>query len=602
MAAGPQPAIVIPDETLDQLIDDLATRRIRAGLERLRTFVGMIGELCPEIPNAAQLLTLFTMWADVDPSCLPDLNQAIETHFPVSTDSQMKFCDTIAVRLARGLINMHEQRPESAISYLEPVYGVKDAIRYPDQAIVAAYCLSRCKRDAGQYEEAKSWVEEALRLSRALPDRAKQQAVISLMQAWLLQQTSEKSEEQARQDVEVAREILKNAERELLDTDDHITIGNLHAMIARRWRRLGNYKDASEVYEEKVLPRFQRAHEEYGISHPNHRRALANAGFCARLVALREDKNLRSRRMTRTKEAFLYEVKCDLDLTHSHPELQRLIERKLQAWAPGTEKDLTSAEEDIKRNRNRAERRLIEAKNMEVPGRGLGMSSIYLAYLYIDMKNKKNNLDLARDQAQDAQRVAGSDNLLLGARASAVQCVIENCLAEKSTSEVDRLAYLTTAERHARHAVKGARAANHPGVIAKSLTWLGITLARKGFHEPTARSEAFALCQEAGMILEKAKRGDYIWEDFMTLKHELFKAEAGKAEIHDWLLGMRKLTLEDLENYVVTIVWKRRAQDARQAQEELQVTREKFHRILSRAGHHIPKTRRNPKNSGGVGK
>jgi tetratricopeptide (TPR) repeat protein len=595
---APKLAIAITDERLSEIYEHLAARRVAKGRAALEDFVELIPQLHPEIRNSAQLLALFAIWGDVDPGYLEPVRITVKNKFPPSVRAAMAFRDAVAIRLIDGLIAMHEQRPKDAIPEFILVNRARD-VYHPDQITVAAHCMARCYRDCGEYEAAESSVEQALQLSR----HPAQSAVISLLKVWLLYHRYDRKDrgratDEERQIRKQAESVLRKAVLALSSTDDYITLGNLFAMIARRWRRLGQYRDATEVYKQDALPRFEDAFKKLGIRHPNHRRACANAGFCSRLVALRIETNLEPRLMKEKTEGYLLEVQDACDKIASRtPSLAKVvgllrqeIEARIVVLSRETSKDYTTAREEIRQYRRRAQKWLAEAKEMKIPlQRGLGMSSIYLAYYYLDV----GNLTAAAAEAKEALEISGSDNPLLSARAYVVLSVIENRHAERKISEQDSRDHLKTAEQHARRAIESAQAANHPGVIAKSMTWLGITLASQQYHTPKARRDALNACEVAAGILERSNRADYIWEDFLTLKSKLFGLAAGKSEIRDWLIGRSPLTLRDMEVLVANIVWRRHGKDLRATRDELGIGEDALHRILSDPGHLRPKTKRN---------
>ena len=100
----------------------------------------------------------------------------------------------------------------------------------------------------------------------------KMAAVMRVLEGWIAFQEG-KPEEAAR--------ILGEAESVLLETDDHLTRGNISSAYGRIARRLGNYDQA--------LTRFAKAIEEYNQLDPNNRnlaRSFVNIAFVKRMLAM----------------------------------------------------------------------------------------------------------------------------------------------------------------------------------------------------------------------------------------------------------------------------------------------------------------------------
>jgi hypothetical protein len=213
-----------------------------------------------------------------------------------------------------------------------------------------------------------------------------------------------------------------------------------------------------------------------------------------------------------------------------------------------------------------------------------------LAYLYLD----EGGYELADKFADEAEKVAADGDDLLMARARVVRCIRENRLADSTAEDDQRRAHLRSAETYARDSIEYARRAKHPGVLAKALTWLGMTLVSGGTDSPDAVSDATASCREAAEQLRDSHRGDYIWDDFLTLKSRLFEERYARSEVIDWVLGLKAIRMEDFEAYVIKVVWEKHDRKIGPAASELGIRPRRVEDILRRTGHIKPERWRNP--------
>ena len=129
----------------------------------------------------------------------------------------------------------------------------------------------------GRYETALKYTVKAKELALDL-EYPRMAAVMQVLESWLKFQEGRPQE---------ARQILREAEEVLLETDDYVTRGNIQSAYGRIARRQGRYDQAIQHFADSI--------REYKKRNPQHRnlaRALANIASVKRLIAVRLGKKI----------------------------------------------------------------------------------------------------------------------------------------------------------------------------------------------------------------------------------------------------------------------------------------------------------------------
>ena len=266
----------IPEGFLAQLRDDLVSRRIGNGIDRLARYRPALAALDPSQKNAAALVGLLAQWVDIGFD-RPQLVSDLLSRFPQVSRASLPLCDYLHLRMAEGFVAMYAEDCENAIRHFETVLSFETEVQDKEMLAIANFWIARCQRKMGRYESALKYVVNGkeLALNLQLPKMA---AIGQVLESWLMFQEGKPEE---------ARRILKEAETALLDADDFVTRGNIQSAYGRIARRQGRY--------EQALQHFASSIEEYKKRNPQHRnlaRALANIAFVKRLIAVRLGKKI----------------------------------------------------------------------------------------------------------------------------------------------------------------------------------------------------------------------------------------------------------------------------------------------------------------------
>src|ERR1039457_5911620 len=149
---------------------------------------------------------------------------------------------------------------------------------------LAHFWKGRAHRKKGEYEIAFTEIVQAREQAQKSREDAVFTSVIQIHESWLLFQKGLRKE---------ALRLLAHAEATLKDTDHYLARGNIESARGRIVRRSGEYS--------KALEHFDRAIAIYSAGNPNHRnlaRALVNAAYVKRLLALQLRKRIDSRART----------------------------------------------------------------------------------------------------------------------------------------------------------------------------------------------------------------------------------------------------------------------------------------------------------------
>ena len=534
-----------PDSLLAPLRDDLVSRRIGSGIDRLASHRPWLLALDPSQRSAAALVGLLAQWVDIGFD-RPQLVSDLLARFPPASRASLPLGDYLHLRMSEGFLSMYKEDCENAIRHFETVLSFESEVQDKEMLSIANFWIARCQRKMGRYESALKHVvngrDLALRLQ--LPKMA---AIGQVLESWLMFQEGKPEE---------ARRVLKEAETALLDTDDFVTRGNIQSAYGRMARRQGRY--------EQALQHFASSIEEYKKRNPQHRnlaRALANIAFVKRLIALRLgkkiDREVAKRLKTTTGSAVLPVARPKArERTH----LEKLRTEALT--------HLAHAEEIYARHDDH---------------RGLGTVHVDRGLLYLD----SGDLDAAAVEGAAAYTL-GEDkkDVILEARARILQSRVENAKFEEQVEDKSDLSQRAqVAMDFAHEAVELAKHTQNRRLLARAHIAQGFVLANDFFGDPHAAAEC---CDRAAALL-RPEGQDYVWEDLQALRRKLLKTGSTDSVLRQWSQGIVgdktfQQISEEFAGIVIPKVWKREGRKISRVAARLSISPKKVRRILSSAG------------------
>src|ERR1700719_1759592 len=264
------PITEIPPNFLAQIKEDIANRRIEAGLRCLTAHQQLLESIHLRQNNSVILLGYFAQWVDVGFPGRALLKQLL-SHFASASPESLTLLEYAHLRMADVLVAMSEEEFAKAIKSFNAVLTLENEISDKQMISIANFWMGRCLRRQGRYEDALGYVAKARELAMQLK-YPKMAAVMQVLEGWVAFQEGHP---------EQAAKILSEAEEVLADTDDYVTLGNISSAYGRIARRQGN--------SEHALSKFEKAIELYNKRDPYNRnlaRSFVNIAFVKRLLAL----------------------------------------------------------------------------------------------------------------------------------------------------------------------------------------------------------------------------------------------------------------------------------------------------------------------------
>ena len=221
-----QPTAEISDAFLAQLKEDLVCRRVGKGMARLAEHRDLLSGFDPTQKNAARFAGNLAQWVDIGYQ-RPALVKEVVARFSRTVRSHLPLQDYLYLRLAEGMLAMIEEAKEEAIRHLDFVLGLEEQTDDKELLSIANFWKGRCLRMKGEYDQALAYAVKGRDLAMELGHEP-MAAVMRVLESWLFFQKG---------NVKQALQILQEAEAVLSQTDDYLTLGNIHSSYGRIARR-----------------------------------------------------------------------------------------------------------------------------------------------------------------------------------------------------------------------------------------------------------------------------------------------------------------------------------------------------------------------------
>jgi tetratricopeptide (TPR) repeat protein len=525
---------------LEQLRDDLGFRRIEQGIGRLERLRPAIENL-EAAPGAGVFAGLVAQWVDAGFDS-PSLLRHILSRFPAAIRPTLPLLDYLHLRMVEGALAMSAEDYDRAAAHFLLVQSFEEEIADYELLAIANFWTGRCRRKAGQYDEALRFTErgENLALAQGYLQMA---AIMQASRSWLAFQKGK---------LDDAVAILRLAEASLNRTDDFLSRGNIHSAYGRIARRQGRYERAVEHFE-YAITEYRKA----GGGQLQLARTLQNLAFVSRLVAL-----------------------------DAHKELDRLAASR-RSGREGTP-DAPDARErrariDAIRERSRAH--LDEALEIYLRhGNRHGIAGVHInrGYLCLDAG------DLERASVEAAEAFAHGHekcDYIVMARARTLQCIVENAAIDEQVGDPARRQ--ESAEIFGREAVEFAAHTQNRRILARAHVWQGMSYAAAPSRDLERARQS---CEDAMTLLQPDASGrQYVWDDLETLKARVLQTQPVDPLLRAWSAGVvedksfQQMT-EEFARIVIPRVWEREGRKVSRVAEKLSISPKKVRRILQSVG------------------
>lgn len=535
--------ITIPDEVLAQLKRGITHREIDSGILCLQEHEHLLEHLDANQKNSARLLGYFAQWVDVGfghPSRLRELL----TRFPKEIRAGLPLGEYVDLRMAEGMLAMNDEAVSDAVGHFEIVLALGGDLSDKQSLAVANFWKARCLRKIGEYQEALDSTIKASALAVEL-GYPKMAAVMHVLESWLIFQGGKSDR---------AEQILRQAEEALRQSDDFVTLGNIHSSYGRMARRGGQY--------EKAILHFTAAIREYRkrrSQHPHLARTLTNIALVKQLISLQLGK-----------------------------KIDEHIRRQRKAGARGQKLKKSTLSPRASREQLRAEafKHLEEAEAIYRHNESChGISSIHLVrgYLYLD----DGDYELAEQNANSGLALARQKNdPITLSRLSLLHCMIENAKVEDDVNDK------TGPEGHARQAlswaqdsIKFGKQTQNRRLLGNAYIWEGLTYANSFLNEWDSARRSY----DSALAVLKGAQSGQLWNDLQTLKQRLMPKVIVEDKLRAWSKGSIgeksfQQILDEFTELIIPKVWENEGRKISRVADRLSVSPKKVRRILEIAG------------------
>ena len=519
---------------LDQLQWALERRDVRRGFELLdRAFVrtSKLDFLKVGNPYSIPLLLAVAQWVDLGYRNQEFLD-SLMADLPKLHRARLSIVDFIKLQLAEAYRDLAEERLEQCVDRLDYVLRSGDDLLGDYLLFLTNSWKGRAHRKRGDYEHALYH----LALARAAAERAKAPklvAVTKIHQGWLAFQNGDRSS---------AFQLLDEAEAALRSTGHALSLGNIESARGRFVRRSGEYA--------RALSHFEAAIALYGKSyseHPNMARALVNAAYVKRLIALDmrpKDGGGRARGATHAKSLKISQEALAL---------------------------LQQAEKIYLLHHHQA---------------GTGSVLVNSAYLHLD----NGDIDQASIEAMRGFELGEEKrDLILMARSRVVQSAVELARAEEQLGEQPDVAFhANLAVQHADEAIQLALQTQNKRLLAEAYMARGMAAAGDYFQEWDIAKEHSS---KASALLSKDDR-DHLYKVLGDLRAKLTGATRIEETLRLWSEGQLgsktfQQVQEEFAELVIPKVWLQSGKNVTSVSKSLRISPKKVRRILHNTKHEV---------------
>ena len=538
----------ISDEFLAQLKDDLVCRRVGRGMARLEEHRHLLTSFDPEKKNAAVLAGYLAQWVDVGFQ-RPGLVKEVVARFSRAVRTRLPLHDYLHLRMAEGMVAMSEESKDEATRQFDFVLGLETEIDDKELLAIANFWKGRCLRMKGEYDQALAFAVKGRELATQL-GHAPMAAVMRVLESWLFFQKG---------DAKQATDILHEAEAVLSQTDDFLTLGNIHSSYGRIARRQGRYQHAIDSFTEAIAQYKKR-----DSRHRNVARSLNNLAYVKRLIALQLGRKIDTEAARRRRAA----SRGRSSNGHGNPQYRGRFEQ-LRQEALAALAEAAAIYEQYENHH--------------------GLGSVHLNYAYLHLDN--GDLDHAELSAKTAFRLAEEKHdYILMARSRLLLCMVENARVEEGIGEsTEPGAHARLAQDCAQEAMELAKHTQNRRLLAHTCIWQGLTYCNRFFDDPDAARR----CYDQAVTLTKGDHADSAWEDLQALKAKVLRSSRVDPTLRAWSQGsvgdktFQQIS-EEFAELIIPKVWEREGRKVSRVAARLSVSPKKVRRILNRVGRRKP--------------
>jgi tetratricopeptide (TPR) repeat protein len=505
--------------------------RLEAALfERdIATGFGLLDEAFPASDTArgsldvsVSLLLCVAQWVDLGYRTLAFL-ETVEAARNTEDWAALALLDYLKVRMVEGYRLLATERLEEAIDVLDVVLRIGEGVLDDYLRFLANFWKGRAHRKLGEYEHAARNIANARQVAEHA-GAAKLIAVTKIHESWLAFQSGRR---------QYAFDLLTEAETELRPTGHTLSLGNIESARGRFVRRSGDYAGA--------LRHFEAAMKLYRLGcpdHPNMARALVNAAYVKRLIAL--------------------------ELQPRDGQASGLVHAKSLGMS---REALTMLEQAGK----------IYALHQHQTGSGSVL--VNAAHIHLEC----GDIDRAATEARRAFDLAEEkgDQILM-ARAKAVQSAVELARSEEQLGDEPNIGlHAHAAVDYAEAAITLARQTQNKRLLCEACIARGLVAASDFFQDWDLAKEFAG--KAAGLLTHDDR--DHLYKQLGGLKAKLAGATHVDATLRAWCDGLVgdktfQQVQEEFAELVIPKIWLRNGKNISLVAKNLSISPKKVRRIL----------------------
>ncbi len=453
---------------------------------------------------------------------------------------EMPFLDVMRLNLIEAFSCLSSEDPDGAITLLERTSTAGAGLMPEYLVFLTHFWKGRAHRKKGDYKQA-AWHIQAAQDSAIRLENSKLVAVTKIHESWLVFQNG---------DLRRALRLLDEAEAELRPIGHALSLANIESARGRFVRRSGRYQEALEHFESAIeLYKADFTH------HPNLARAMVNAAYVKRLMAL----DLRAgvnRGLARGSLNSKY-----LKLTR---EALELLKQAGEIYA-----------------------------NHHHQG-GTGSVLVNSGFLHLE----SGDIEKASIEADRAFVLAKEKNdLILMTRARTLQSAVNRAKSEEQIDgDEEAYVYARRAVELADEAVEIAKRTENRRLLAESLIARGFAaLDDQNRDIQTARSCA----SEVATLLREGDR-DHLFKELEELKEKILRSVGVEDTLRRWSEGQIgqktfQQVQEEFAEIVIPRVWENLGRNVSRVSAQLSISPKKVRRLLRKAHVKTPSDAINPR-------
>jgi tetratricopeptide (TPR) repeat protein len=521
----------------------LSLRRVSDGIAMLDEAEVSWSQVLVTDPHATELLLLIAQWTDVGYRDY-HLLDALLAKFPVECRRKLSFEDYLRLRMVEGFRALSAEDVDNAIEILDFVLRAESEMAGEHLMTLAHFWKARAHRKKGEYEMGLKQIVRARELAERSCENAIFKSVIQIHESWFIFQSGLRKE---------ALRLLCDAEAVLKQTDHYLARGNIESARGRIVRRSGEYAKALEHFDRAIS-----IYSEGNSTHRNLARALVNAAYVKRLLALQLRKRIDAQSLNPSRNG------SESSSAFRSPALRARYQQLCD-----------DAFAQLRRAR--------EIYELHGLTGGLGAVIVNCGYLHLD----GGDIDRAASEALEAYRIGHDKNdQILMARARVLQAATENAKVEEQVGEeVDIALHANHAKQFSEEALTLAKHTQNRRLLAAAYISRGMTAANDFFRDWHLAKR----CASEATDLVGVGESDHLVDDLALLKSQITQGSGINDTLRAWSEGMvGDKTFQQIEEefaeIVIPKVWLREGKRISRVAECLSISPKKVRRILRRGG------------------